>query len=142
VRAWVGLGQALRYVFIDLCICILHLYLSSPPKKSLSKNLRLLNFANLTLHAREARGAPENPWRSVAAATERHSETNLVSCLVPGRGLEPPRLAALAPQASLSTKFQHPGVLQTLANYTQHFLNFQPLTRQMYNAIVVVHSPQ
>src|SRR3989344_310318 len=38
--------------------------------------------SNLTLHAREARGVPENPWRSVAAATERQPETDLVSCLV------------------------------------------------------------
>ena len=68
-------GQALHY-----CIRILHLH--SPPKNPPLQNLRLLNFANLTLHAREARGVPENPWHSVATATERASETDLVSRLV------------------------------------------------------------
>jgi len=41
-----------------------------------------LNFANLTLHAREARGVPQNQWFSLAAAKENHSETDLVSRIV------------------------------------------------------------
>ncbi len=53
-----------------------------PSKKFPSKNLRLLNFANLTLHAREARGVPANHWLSVARATESQSKTDLVSTLV------------------------------------------------------------
>ena len=53
-----------------------------PPKNPPSKNLGLLNFANLTLHAREARGVPANHWFSVAAAKENQSETDLVSSLV------------------------------------------------------------
>ncbi|KKW23792.1 MAG: hypothetical protein UY67_C0017G0025, partial [Candidatus Kaiserbacteria bacterium GW2011_GWA2_52_12] len=44
---------------------------------------------NLTLHAREARGVPANHWFSVAAAKENQSETDLVSSLVRGAGLEP-----------------------------------------------------
>ncbi|OGG49822.1 hypothetical protein A2763_03585 [Candidatus Kaiserbacteria bacterium RIFCSPHIGHO2_01_FULL_54_36] len=73
---WVG--QALHYVFM-------HLYSASafPLQKIIpSKNLRLLNFANLTLHTREARGVPANHWFSVAAATENQSETDLVSSIV------------------------------------------------------------
>jgi hypothetical protein len=50
------------------------------PSKKLS--LQKIFGSNLTLHAREARGVPENPWPSVAAATEGHSETDLVSRLV------------------------------------------------------------
>ncbi|MBI2612475.1 recombinase family protein [Candidatus Kaiserbacteria bacterium] len=50
-----------------------------PSKKA---TLQKIFGSNLTLHAREARGEPENPWRSVAAATERASETDLVSTLV------------------------------------------------------------
>ena len=61
-----------------------------PSKKS---SLQKIFGSNLTLHAREARGVPENPWRSVAAATERQSETDLVSCLVPEEGLEPSSLS-------------------------------------------------
>ena len=68
-------GQALHYVFMDSCICI------RPPLHP-SKNLRLLNFANLTLHTREARGVPRNQWFSLAAAKENDSESNLVSTLV------------------------------------------------------------
>src|SRR3989344_2485327 len=50
-----------------------------PSKKA---TLQKIFGSNLTLHAREARGVPENPWRSGAAATERQSETDPVSCLV------------------------------------------------------------
>ena len=38
--------------------------------------------SNLTLHAHEARGMPQNQWFSLAAAKENHSESNLVSNLV------------------------------------------------------------
>ncbi len=63
---------------------------NAPSKKS---SLQKIFGSNLILHAREARGVPENPWRSVAAATERASETDLVSSLVPEVGLEPTNLA-------------------------------------------------
>ena len=60
-----------------------HFAFAFPLQKILpSKNLRLLNFANLTLHAREARGVPANHWFSVAAATKNQSETDLVSRIV------------------------------------------------------------
>ena len=65
----------LRIAF-GFCICI------PPPKNPPFKNLRLLNFANLTLHAREARGVPQNQWFSLLAAKENHPESNLVFTLV------------------------------------------------------------
>ena len=45
--------------------------------------------SNLTLHAREARGMPQNHWFSLAAAKENHSESNLVPILVTPTGIEP-----------------------------------------------------
>ncbi len=48
--------------------------------------------SNLPLHAREARGVPANHWFSVAAATENHPETDLVSSLVGMGRLELPIL--------------------------------------------------
>ena len=38
--------------------------------------------SNLTLHAREERGVPQNQWFSLAAAKENHVKSNLVSELV------------------------------------------------------------
>jgi hypothetical protein len=38
--------------------------------------------SNLTLHAREARGIPQNQWFSLAGGKVHHSESNLVSTLV------------------------------------------------------------
>ena len=47
----------------------------------------------------------------VFESSPRHSKTGPCWFFhVPWRGLEPPRLAALAPQASLYTKFQHQGI--------------------------------
>ncbi len=60
-----------------------------PSKKS---TLQKIFGSNLTLHAREARGMPKSPWHAVAAATAFKSETDLVSTLVPGVGLEPTNL--------------------------------------------------
>ena len=57
------------------------------PSKKLT--LQKVFGSNLTLHAREARGVPANHWFSVAAAKENQSETDLVSSLVRGAGLEP-----------------------------------------------------
>ncbi|KKT62683.1 MAG: hypothetical protein UW55_C0010G0032 [Candidatus Giovannonibacteria bacterium GW2011_GWA2_44_26] len=50
-----------------------------PSKKS---SLQKIFGSNLTLHAREARGVPQNQWFSLLAAKENHGETNLVSRLV------------------------------------------------------------
>ena len=57
-----------------------------PSKKS---SLQKIFGSNLTLHAREARGVPQNQWFSLLAAKENHSESNLVSELVDLRGVEP-----------------------------------------------------
>ena len=57
-----------------------------PSKKS---SLQKIFGSNLTLHAREARGVPQNPWFSLAAIKENHAESNLVSNLVTLRGIEP-----------------------------------------------------
>ena len=73
---WVGAST-------PLCIyASLHLHFAFPSNKSPSKNLGLCIFANLTLHAREARGIAQNQWFSLAAAKENHSESNRVSNLV------------------------------------------------------------
>ncbi len=45
-------------------------------------SLQKIFGSNLTLHAREARGVPQNQWFSLLAAKENHSESNLVSTLV------------------------------------------------------------
>ena len=50
-----------------------------PSKKS---SLQKIFGSNLTLHAREARGVPQNQWFSLLAAKENHPESNLVSNLV------------------------------------------------------------
>ena len=57
-----------------------------PLKKS---SLQKIFGSNLTLHAREARGLPENPWFFLPPAAEKTTETDLVSCLVPSVGIEP-----------------------------------------------------
>ena len=73
-----------------------------PSKKS---SLQKIFGSNLTLHAREARGVPQNQWFSLMAAKENHSESNLVGTLVRRGGLEPPSLSAPAPQAGEFTNF-------------------------------------
>ena len=94
-------------------------------KDLLSKksSLQKIFGSNLTLHAREARGVPENPWRSVAAATERASETDLVSSLVPGVGLEPTRPCGHSILSRTRKPFRHPGfrtiLRQIMLEYTR-----------------------
>ena len=68
-------GQALHYVSM-------HSAFSFPSKKSSLQKSSALNFVNLTLHAREARGVPQNQWFSLLAAKENHSENDLVPILV------------------------------------------------------------
>ncbi|MEY4747519.1 MAG: hypothetical protein RLZZ416_568 [Candidatus Parcubacteria bacterium] len=65
-------------------------------------SLQKIFGSNLPLHAREARGVPQNQWSSLAAAKENHSESNLVSTLVGRVGLEPTRLAARGPKPRVS----------------------------------------
>ena len=60
-----------------------------PSKKS---TLQKIFGSNLTLHAREARGMPKSPWHALAAASACQSQTDLVSTVVPGVGLEPTNL--------------------------------------------------
>ena len=57
-----------------------------PSKKS---SLQKIFGSNLTLHARETRGVPQNQWFSLLAVKENHSESNLVSTLVTLPGIEP-----------------------------------------------------
>ncbi len=57
-----------------------------PSKKS---SLQKIFGSNLTLHAREARGVPQNQWFSLLSAKENHSENDLVPILVTLRGIEP-----------------------------------------------------
>ena len=58
----------------------------TPSKKS---SLQKIFGSNLILHAREARGVPQNQWFSLAFAKENHSETDLVPSLAPRVGFEP-----------------------------------------------------
>ena len=57
-----------------------------PSKKS---SLQKIFGSNLTLHAREARGVPQNQWFSLLAAKENHPENDLVPILVTLPGIEP-----------------------------------------------------
>ena len=57
-----------------------------PSKKS---SLQKIFGSNLTLHAREARGVPQNQWFSLLAAKENHPENDLVPILVTPPGIEP-----------------------------------------------------
>ena len=57
-----------------------------PSKKS---SLQKIFGSNLTLHAREARGVPQNQWFSLLAAKENYSENDLVPILVTLPGIEP-----------------------------------------------------
>ena len=57
-----------------------------PSKKS---SLQKIFDSNLTLHAREARGVPQNQWFSLLAAKENHPENDLVPILVTLPGIEP-----------------------------------------------------
>jgi len=54
---------------------------TSPPKNSLSKNVRLRIFLNLTLQKREAFGIGVNEWVSLANAKEKISKTGLTLLL-------------------------------------------------------------
>ena len=57
------------------------------PSKKYS--LQKIFGSNLTLHAREARGVPQNQWFSLLAAKENHPENDLVPILVTLPGIEP-----------------------------------------------------
>ena len=57
-----------------------------PSRKSY---LQKIFGSNLTLHSREARGTPQNQWFSLATAKENLSESNLISTLAEGVGVEP-----------------------------------------------------
>ncbi len=45
-------------------------------------SLQKIFGSNLTLHAREARGVPQNQWFSLLSAKENHCENDLVPILV------------------------------------------------------------
>lgn len=61
-----------------------------PSKKT---SLQKIFGSNLTLQAREARGVAQNQWTSHREVHQKNSVSSSVSTMVPGRGLEPPRLA-------------------------------------------------
>ena len=77
MREWINEAQALNGIAQSQ---------NYPSKKS---SLQKVFGSNLTLHAREARGVPQNQWFSLLAAKENHSESNLVSELVTLPGIEP-----------------------------------------------------
>ena len=69
----------------SLCIYgSLHLYFAFefPSKKSSLQKSSALNFANLTLHAREARGTAKPHWLSLMGGKESQCENDLVPILV------------------------------------------------------------
>ena len=59
-----------------------------PSRKSL---LQKIFGSNLTLHSREARGTPQNPWFFISQAKSEISDSNLYLPLVPRVGIEPTR---------------------------------------------------
>ena len=73
MREWINEAQALDGIAQSQ---------NYPSKKS---SLQKVFGSNLTLHARKARGVPQNQWFSLLAAKENHSESNLVSELVTPR---------------------------------------------------------
>ena len=58
-----------------------------PSKKS---SLQKIFGSNLTLHAREARGTPQNQWVSLAQAKQDFPKMGFVQTMVPSEGIEPP----------------------------------------------------
>ncbi|OHA63494.1 MAG: hypothetical protein A2842_02450 [Candidatus Wildermuthbacteria bacterium RIFCSPHIGHO2_01_FULL_48_25] len=59
----------------------MNLYGYSPPKNPLSKKSSASEFLNLP-HAREARGAPQNQWLSLAQAKTDFPKMGLISTVV------------------------------------------------------------
>lgn len=52
-------------------------------------SLQKIFGSNLTLHAREARGAPQNQWLSLAQAKTDFPKMGLISTVVTLPGIEP-----------------------------------------------------
>src|SRR3989344_2669654 len=59
-----------------------------PSRKSY---LQKIFGSNLTLHSREARRAPQNPWVFISQAKSELSESGFILSMVPGVGIEPTR---------------------------------------------------
>ena len=114
-----GWGKAHLYVS-DSCICIL--YLTSPPP------LQKIFGSNLTLQAREARGAAQNQWTSLGEVHWKNPNLDLVATTVRGRGLEPPRPCEHYHLKVACLPVSTPAHLYQLAHYIQHFRYLQMFT--------------
>ena len=77
MREWINEAQALGEIAQSQ---------NYPSKKS---SLKKVFGSNLTLHAREARGAPQNQWLSLAQAKTDFPKMGLISTVVTLRGIEP-----------------------------------------------------
>jgi len=77
MREWINEAQALTGIAQSQ---------NYPSKKS---SLQKVFGSNLTLHAREARGAPQNQWLSLAQAKTDFPKMGLISTVVTLRGIEP-----------------------------------------------------
>ena len=71
-----------------------------PSKKS---SLQKIFGSNLTLHAREARGAAQNQWTSLGEVHWKNPNLDLVATTVRRGGLEPPSREAYAPRTYVYT---------------------------------------
>jgi site-specific DNA recombinase len=83
---------------------------------SKKSSLQKIFGSNLTLQSREAHGVAGNPWFSLAHAKENASEKNLISCLVPGEGLEPSHLAIHDFESCASTNSAIPACVPSYFN--------------------------
>ena len=77
MREWINEAQALGEIAQSQ---------NYPSKKS---SLQKVFGSNLTLHAREARGTPQNQWLSLAQAKTDFPKMDLMSTVVTLRGIEP-----------------------------------------------------
>ena len=77
MREWINEAQALGEIAQNQ---------NYPSKKS---SLQKVFGSNLTLHAREARGAAQNQWLSLAQAKTDFPKMGLISTVVTPRGIEP-----------------------------------------------------
>ncbi len=77
MREWINEAQALSGIAQSQ---------NAPSKKS---SLQKVFGSNLTLHAREARGTPKNPWSFVSVAKEASEKSELSCVLVRREGFEP-----------------------------------------------------
>ena len=77
MREWINEAQALNGIVQSQ---------NYPSKKS---SLQKVFGSNLTLHAREARGAPQNQWLYLAQAKTDFPKMGFVSTMVTPRGIEP-----------------------------------------------------